>query len=264
MKKLFVLLLSCCMLSAAAAPAWEYPLYIKELHSDINRLVNRDSLLDAKDIPNDLVEIPLKKASTAPLYGRKIAVDALEKLFAAASEENLTLYVKSAYRSYETQNTMYHNRLERNNGKDDQLVAYPGASEHQSGLAFDVVNLEYAKASGMNAGFYNSKEGKWLEANCTRFGFVIRYEKDKEDITKIKYEPWHIRFVGQDIAKYMQEHHLSHEEFTEEWQNYFAEYEALGGSFQTALDFENAAKQPDLEIEELEDGETEISVTFKD
>lgn len=263
LKKLFAL--SLCLLlviPACAAPNWTYPLYIKELNSDLNRLVNRDHLLSEKDIPEDLVDVKLRKASSVTIFARQAAADAAAKLFAAAAEEGLTLYLKSGYRSYQTQETMYRNRLEKNKGKDDALVAYPGASEHQTGLALDVVNAEYAAAARMNAGFYDSKEGKWLEANCARFGFVIRYAKDKEDITKIKYEPWHIRYVGANIANYMTQQNLCHEEFTEQWQAVFEQYKSEGGSFETAMQYENLAKAPEINEQELDNGDTEISINF--
>lgn len=152
--------------------------------------------------------------------------------------------------------------LKKNKGVDDELVQYPGSSEHQSGLAFDVVNSHYANAKGMNAGFYNTKEGKWLDENCTRFGFVIRYPKDKEDITKIKYEPWHIRYLGIDIAEYMHEHNLCHEEFTDEWKNALEEYKSKGGTISSAIEYENKASMPQVLEQDLENGDTEISLQF--
>ncbi len=262
-KKIFVCIL--CMLFAIQGLAdtpWVYPLYIKELSSDLNQLVNRDNLMEKKDTPQDLVNIKVRKASSTPIQARLVCAEALEKLFAAAEADGITLYAKSGYRSFQTQETMYHNRLEKNKGKDDAFVAYPGASEHQTGLAVDVVNMQYATSPGMNAGFYDSKEGKWLEANCTRFGFVIRYPKDKEAITNIQYEPWHIRYVGVNIAKYMTEQNLCHEEFTDEWKAAFAEYESKGGSYESALQFENMAKAPQINEQELDNGDTEISINF--
>lgn len=264
MRKLLLPLLLCLAIAlpGIASPVWNYPLYIKELSSDLNRLVNKTNLLEKKDSPVDLVEVKLRKASGVPIQARQVCADAASKLFAAAEADGITLYLKSGYRSYQTQETMYTNRLEKNNGKDDALVAKPGASEHQSGLALDVVNAYYAKADGMNAGFYDSPEGKWLEANCSRFGFVIRYPQDKEDITEIKYEPWHIRYVGINIAKYMEEHNLCHEEFTQEWQAAFEKYQAQGGTMESAIQDEFQANAPAVSEQTLEDGETEISISF--
>lgn len=196
------------------------------------------------------------------MLGRLVAVQALENLFAAAEKDGIVLYVKSAYRSYSTQNTMYSNRLEKNNGVDDELVQYPGSSEHQSGLAFDIVNSHYAKAKGMNAGFFNTNEGKWLAKNCSKYSFVIRYPLDKESITKIKYEPWHIRYLGLDIAEYMNANNLCHEEFTDEWQSAFKNYEAEGGTISTAIEFENHKKAPEVREQSLDNGDTEISLRF--
>ena len=88
-------------------------------------------------------------------------------------------------------------------GYDDELVAFPGASDHQTGLGVDVLNYEWTQKDGMNEKFARTEEAQWLAAHCHEFGFVIRYEADKEEITQIKYEPWHLRYVGKKIAKEM-------------------------------------------------------------
>ena len=75
----------------------------------------------------------------------------------------------------------------------DTYSARPGYSEHQSGLAIDVNSLDQD--------WENTPEGKWLSANCYKYGFIIRYPKGKEDITGYMYEPWHIRYVGKDLAE---------------------------------------------------------------
>ena len=267
MIKKILALMMCVMIFACyckAEPAWTYPIYIRALISDINTLVNKDNPLDEKYEPHDLVPVKVRKSSSVEMLGRSVAVKALQDMFAAAEKEGITLYLKSAYRSYSTQNTMYSNRLEKNKGVDDELVQYPGSSEHQSGLSFDVVNQHYAKAKGMNAGFFNTNEGKWLDENCAKFGFVIRYPNDKEDITKIKYEPWHIRYLGLDIANYMLEHDLCHEEFTEEWKAALEAYESEGGTISTAIEYETRATAPSVTEQNLDNGDTEISLEFND
>ena len=130
----------------------------------------------------------------------------------------------SGYRSYRTQKTMYYNRLEKNKGKDDGVVAYPGSSDHQTGLGIDVIN-KAGIGKKFTEAFAKTKEGKWLQENCWDYGFIIRYQKDKEEITKIIYEPWHLRYVGVQVAQYMHENNLSLEEFTQEWQQAVAQYE---------------------------------------
>ena len=121
---------------------------------------------------------------------------------------------------------MYANRLKRMNGVDDGIVQYPGASEHQSGLAIDVINKAGIGKNFTNDAFAPSKEGKWLAENCWDYGFVIRYPEDKVEITGIKYESWHLRYVGVQVAQYMRDHNLCLEEFTEEWKEAVALYNA--------------------------------------
>lgn len=113
-KKIFLAILCIIILNCAYAElAWEYGIYIKKLIADTNTLVNKDNPLDKGYEPHDLVAIKLRKSSGVEMKGRKVAVDALTQLFEAAQNDGITLFVKSAYRSYSTQNTMYANRLEK-------------------------------------------------------------------------------------------------------------------------------------------------------
>jgi len=222
-------------------------------------LTNKISLLDSSFVPHDLVNVTLKRDVSCQL--RQVVHDALEDMFNAAEEQGYTLYVKSAYRSYQTQRTMYYNRLERM-GYDDGLVAFPGSSDHQTGMGIDVLNYEWIKKDGMNYRFAQEPEAQWMAAHCHEYGFVIRYLKDKEDITGIDYEPWHLRYVGVEVATYMMENYLTLEEFTEEWQAYVAHFEESGGDFDAyckAL----SAYPPPIEVGEPdEDGESEISLFY--
>ena len=207
---------------------WTYPIAYELLKtSEYIVLANRDNLLDEDYVPDDLTDdLECRKISYDPIRMRKAAADALCALFDAAEADGLYLYAHSGYRSYQTQNTIYFNRLERNNGKDDGLVAYPGASEHQMGLAVDVINKAGIGKSFTKA-FANTKHGKWLDEHCWDYGFIIRYRQDKTDITGIDYEPWHLRYVGVQVAQYMRDHNLCLEEFTQEWQAAVAQYEVL-------------------------------------
>lgn len=204
---------------------WTYPISYELLTtSEYIVLANKDSLLDETYIPDDLTKLTCRKISYDPIEMRETASNALNELFDAAKEDSIYLYAHSGYRSYRTQKTMYYNRLEKNKGKDDGVVAYPGSSDHQTGLGIDVINKagigkKFTKAFG------KTKEGKWLAENCWDYGFIIRYQEDKEDITQIIYEPWHLRYVGVQVAQYMRDNNLSLEEFTEEWQQAVAEYE---------------------------------------
>ena len=237
MKKLACLLLALlwlCLLTAFAEeqPEWNYPidpLTLRDLDQYLT-LANRDCLLDSDYAPQDLVRVTAKHVS-GQFQLRKAANDALLAMFAAAKADGYTLYVKSAYRSYQTQHTMYYNRLNNNNGKDDGWVSYPGASDHQTGLGADILNYAWTKKDGMNAEFAKTAESQWMAAHCHEYGFVIRYQADKVAVTGINYEPWHLRYVGTECAAYMHENNLALEEFTAEWQAYVASFNAQGGDF---------------------------------
>lgn len=110
-----------------------------------------------------------------------------------AASQGISLSLISGYRSYSRQNILYNNYVSRD-GKTaaDTYSARPGHSEHQTGLAADINSLSQS--------WINTQEGQWLNNNCYKYGFIIRYPKGKETITGYMYEPWHIRYVGVDVA----------------------------------------------------------------
>ncbi len=111
-----------------------------------------------------------------------------------AKIENINLKIVSGYRSYETQKKLHYNYVkDQGSQKAETHSARAGYSEHQSGLAADI-NLISQK-------FATQKEGIWLNDNCYKYGFIIRYPKDKNDETGYIYEPWHIRYVGKELAE---------------------------------------------------------------
>lgn len=117
------------------------------------------------------------------------AYNALKQLQAGAKAAGYNIPLRSGFRSYNTQKTLY-NRYVSQYGQalTDTFSARPGHSEHQTGLAFDV--------GAVNDNYGNTPAGKWLAANCYKYGFIIRYPKGKQAITGYKYEPWHIRYLG--------------------------------------------------------------------
>ncbi len=131
---------------------------------------------------------------------------AFAELQAAASADGLSIYSVSDFRSYEAQDTLYNNYVARD-GKEaaDTYSARPGHSEHQTGLAID---CNYAGDA-----FHDTPEAKWLENNAWKYGFIIRFPKGKEDKTGYKYESWHIRYVGKDMAKKIYDSGLCLEEY---------------------------------------------------
>ena len=266
-RRLIAMLLAALMLLTNALtedmPAWEYAL-LPEIVNDYDGylvLTNRQELISSDYEPNDLVYITAKRASSDKMQLRAAASEALSAMFAAAAEAGYTLYAKSAYRSYQTQKSMYNNRLEKNHGRDDGFVAYPGSSDHQTGLGVDILNYEWTKKDGMNADFAKTKEAQWMEAHCQEFGFVLRYMEDKEEVTGIKFEPWHFRYVGLAAAKYIMENHMSLEEFTQDRRNYVADWEAAGGDFEELLRRRRRMNDATI-VQVFDDGEVEISIYF--
>ena len=95
-----------------------------------------------------------------------------------------------------------------------QAVTVPGASEHQAGLAFDIISNDYVT---LDEGFAETNAGQWLSENSCKYGFILRYPKGKEDITGIEFEPWHFRYVGREAAEIINKEGITLEEF---WDKY--------------------------------------------
>lgn len=133
---------------------------------------------------------------------RKEAADNLTLLIEAAKTAGYTLQPLSGYRSYTTQVTVYNNEVKTyGQATADTQSARPGTSEHQTGLAIDIGG----GGCGIEDCFGDTPEGKWLAANAHTFGFIIRYPEGKQSITGYRYEPWHIRYIGKELAAEMQQ-----------------------------------------------------------
>ena len=124
----------------------------------------------------------------------KTAMEAFKVMKSDAQALGLNIYLASGYRSYNYQTTLYDNYVKRD-GKEaaDKYSSRPGYSEHQSGLCFDLNNIEDS--------FADTQEVKWINENAYLYGFVIRFPKGKESETGYQYESWHLRYVGKDLAK---------------------------------------------------------------
>lgn len=150
-----------------------------------------------------------------------------ESMKNAAAANGVYLTVISAYRSVEDQTTVYNQDIAEKmatglNEKDakketEKYVTRPTTSEHHTGLAMDILDEEWYNQSGggLTGSFGDTPGGIWIAEHCTDYGFVVRYPEGKEDITHINYEPWHLRYVGQENAKYMTENNLVLEEYIE-------------------------------------------------
>ena len=178
-------------------------------------LVNRVYLLPSDYIPPNLVVPNVKFSftySSDKRKLRKVAADALERLFQAGEKEHVELYGVSGYRSYARQKQIYDKNIAtRGQAATDAVSAKPGSSEHQTGLTIDVsarsVNFR------LDQSFGDTTEGQWLAENAHLYGFIIRYPYGKTEITGYSYEPWHIRFVGKAVATYLYENKLTLEEY---------------------------------------------------
>ena len=162
-------------------------------------LVNREYSIGKSYVPNDLVK-PDVDCLYSDITLRAEAARALEELFRAAKEEaGFDLTAVSGYRSYGKQQAIHQNKVDQVGQKKALRVSAPaGCSEHQLGLAMDIGRK---KSPGLNESFGATPEGEWVAENCHRFGFIIRYKAEWEEITGYAYEPWHIRYVGREHAE---------------------------------------------------------------
>ena len=134
------------------------------------------------------------------------ASSALQVMFSGAKKDGISLWVCSGYRSYTDQKIIYNRYVARDGqAAADRYSARPGHSEHQTGLAFDI--------NSTSSSFANTPQAKWLAENCYKYGFIVRYPKDKEHITGYMYEPWHIRYLGVEKATAVFNSGLCLEEF---------------------------------------------------
>ncbi len=183
--------------------------------SSLTVFVNKEYALPEDYVPENLV-IPNVLFDLAGYDERKLlrkdAAAALEQLFAAAQADGYTLYGVSGYRSYTRQTSIFKNNIVKKGKKHTlKYSAVPGTSEHQTGLAIDVSTKQMKFR--LVTTFANSPEGKWLAENAHFFGYIIRYPKNRTDVTGYAYEPWHIRYVGKDLANYLYTNNMTLEDY---------------------------------------------------
>lgn len=173
------------------------------------RLVNRDNPL-----PDDFT-IELENLDASRKFDKR-AIEPLKQMICDMRDQGIkNIWAQSTYRSIEYQKGLYEKSINKylKQGKSqeeaqkltDEYINRPGTSEHHLGLAVDFNNVD--------EGFENTKAYKWLLENASDYGFILRYPKEKEDITGIEYEPWHWRYVGPEHAKKMKEQNLCLEEY---------------------------------------------------
>ena len=176
-------------------------------------LVNEDN-----PIPEGF-EVKLHKLSTGQKVDERI-VAPLDEMFQAMRAEGLQPMVCSGYRTIEKQHNLFEDDIMQQVRKGStydqafykakEYTAMPGASEHHTGLAVDIVGKGYQQ---LNAAQAKTKEALWLAKHSAEYGFILRYPADKTDVTGIAYESWHFRYVGKEAAKYITDNQLALEEF---------------------------------------------------
>lgn len=204
--------------------------------ADVNEEVpESDSLNEDRTLPdsNDWRLILVNKQNPVPdgyeaelasIDGSQSAdariIDDIKLMMAAANEDGVNLLICSTYRSYDRQTTLFNNKMNKlmNQGMSyieaysvgSMSVTVPGTSEHQLGMALDILTSSYLE---MDDGFGDTEAGIWLAANAPDYGFILRYPQGKEAITGIIYEPWHFRYVGVDYAREITELGVTLEEY---------------------------------------------------
>lgn len=168
------------------------------------KIENGIAYVDGHLIVNKTYSIPFDYVPSNPYQNitgdkcnnciNKEVMDAFKLMQSDASSVGLNIYISSGYRSYSYQERLYNNYSAVDGMEEaDTYSARAGHSEHQTGLCFDLNEIENS--------FANTDEGKWVNDNAWFYGFIIRYPKGKESITGYQYESWHLRYVGKDLAE---------------------------------------------------------------
>ncbi|MFT3985378.1 MAG: M15 family metallopeptidase [Lachnospiraceae bacterium] len=169
-------------------------------------------------VPEDY-EMELVSVNGSMQVDKRIAKP-LAEMLDAAQKDGVSLMICSAYRSFDRQTILFEIKIRRlmNSGmtyleayaESSYSVTVPGTSEHELGLALDIVSPSY---TSLNEGFQDTEAGEWLRTHASEYGFILRYPKGKEYITGITYEPWHFRYVGEQAAQEIKKSGLSLEEY---------------------------------------------------
>ena len=165
------------------------------MNINLLQVVNRKNLLPTDFVPEGLVTIVNRENSI--VYAPLIVWDAFNTMMREGSFKGQYLDLTSCYRSYQRQKELFDDSLLKNGiEKTLKNIAIPGSSEHQLGLDIDISNFT---SEGLMRD--DDDRFKWVHENCSSFGFIIRYKEDFQSVTGIKYEPWHLRYVGQYAPK---------------------------------------------------------------
>lgn|SRR5574344_387089 len=180
------------------------------------KLINKDNLLDKNYVPENLIILDDNENNFHKYVDASLKPTLIKEVYEYfvllqndALKDNFHFIVDSGYRSYEYQKKIWDSNIMEHGLEQTKLsVAIPGASEHQSGLAIDIGVFDKCFRDELTI-----EEINWLINNSYKYGFILRYPSDKVGITHIKYEPWHYRFVGIELAKYLFKNKLTLEEY---------------------------------------------------
>jgi len=202
-QKILAAVLVLVLMGASFGAGWFFGVESTKFYGDI-LLVNSANRLDANYVPPELVNLYQQRHSfrlaSSEIYLTRECYEAMEKMFAAAEDADMNGYtITSGYRDYNRQAEIYAE-------SEPGYAQEPGASEHQTGLAFDVT-VETSQ------GFESTPQYGWLMENAHKYGFIQRYPANKVEQTGIAYEPWHYRYVGEEAATKMKKSGLCLEEF---------------------------------------------------
>lgn len=156
-------------------------------------LVNKSFYLNSDYIPSDLDSVMNYdiEFTNADIMVKREALEKYEEMYKAARIDNIDFALFSGFRSYKRQEHLYYNVY-----KDDSISAKPGHSEHQTGYALDISLRDVGLINELE----NTKTYTWLIENCVKYGFILRFPKDKVEVTTYKFEPWHFRYVGETAS----------------------------------------------------------------
>ena len=203
LERVSMVVIALALMAVSFGAGWHFGVQSTVFRGDI-LLVNDTHRLSADYVPEGLVNLYQNRHSfrlaSSDIYLTRETYEAAERMFHAAEEQNVNGFIiTSGYRSFQRQGEVY---AESEPGKAQQ----PGASEHQTGLAFDVT-------AETNGGFESTEQYAWLSQHAHEYGFIQRYPANKSDVTGISYEPWHYRYVGEEAARRMRQTGQTLEEF---------------------------------------------------
>ena len=182
---------------------------------DYDILVNKNHPLPEDFTPDNIILLdnPYYQSfiPNTPLRVSAVVASAFNKLKEDAKKEGYELWIDSGYRSRDYQKEVLKYYLQEMGDLAYEKVALPGTSEHETGLAIDCATVIDGKY--IDELTDDLPVTKWLHANCQNYGFILRYPKDKVEITGYHYEPWHLRYVGKELAEYLTENNLTLEEY---------------------------------------------------